>query len=281
MSEAIAQTVEREFALITYANLTQIDLRESNYPDAKFGGIFFSGTNVHTGYVYTLGVIVKHDRTPYVNINTEQRGSFLNKGSERQAQCALESLAMTVRERIGGYFQIHPFYGAIYGTHFNPITDFCKGNMDEPLGMTIHLVNDAGQFDDEMTREALYMGNTISVPGPNAQRFLEYMKAVNLRNPNQQDRDQAITNGLGEQWDAEFKKFNPPAKRRWLFFKQPSIPPAMEVTQHSIADMMDYLQELGLRDLRATQANYQGLTSTELDAATLPREKIEHMFETF
>ncbi len=278
--------VEREFELVTYKDLTQGELRSSNYPNFKFGGIFMDGVNENTGYKYEVGFVIDHPHGPYLKIDTEKRKDFLGKGSEKNAEDAFKRVAFAMRSKTGGYFEIHPFYGAIWGTHFNPITDFCKGGEDDDLTTIIHFTDNGNTFDDALTREATSMGTTIAFPGPNAQRCLDYQKKVNRKNPNQGSRDQAIVNGLGELWDAEFERYNPHAKRKWLITKifngrkQSDIPPAIGVTQNRVADFMDYLQnELGFTGLRVTQTNYKGLTLVEFDASTLPKDKVSGMFD--
>ena len=127
------------------------------------------------------------------------------------------------------------------------------------------------------------MGKVIEIPGTYFQRFTNYIRGANKKNPNQRDRNQAFANDLGKQWDAEFKRYNPQAKRGLLtrlLGRKTAIPPAMNVTQGKVAEFMDYLQEeLQFRDLRVTQANYKGLTLAELAAATFPPRKISGVFD--
>ena len=285
--ETIDQAIEREFELVSYTTLTQDELRKSNYPDSKFCLTFMNTVDGNSKYNYSFDLVRDHPHSPYLVVLTEKRTDFLRKGSERDAEEALKEIALTIRTKTGGYFGIHPFYGAIQGTHFNPIlTDFCKGAADEKLSTIIYLTKNGRIFDNDLTKEAVSIGTTITIPGPNAKRLLDYMENANkCNNPNQQNRDQAITNRLGEKWDVEFEKYNPPLKRRGLIARifdgrEEDIPLAMDVTQKSVADFMDYLEEeLEFSDLRTTQTDYKRLTLVKFNASTLPRGKVRGIFD--
>ncbi len=288
MAEAkrINQDTEKELELVVYKDLTPAELRGSNYPNSKLGAVLTHGVNKNTGYEYSVGFIIDHPNAPYLKVDTEKRKDFLKKGSEREAEDALKEVAFAMRSKTGGYFDIHPFYGAIFGTHFNPITDFCKGREDENLSTIVHLTNNGRKFDSGLTNEAVSMGTVIAFPGPNAQRFMDYTERVNRKNPNQRNRGQAMANGLGEEWDAEFEKYNPQEKRQGLMARifsgkeQSGIPTAMDLTQNKVAGFIDYLQEeLGFTDLKVTQTNYKGLSLVEFRASTLPKEKVSGVFD--
>lgn len=257
-----------------YKNLTSKELRHSNYPDSKFGGIFLEGV-ANTDYKYSMGFVIEHPKGPYFRIGTEKRQEFLRKGSEMEAEDALTEMVFTIRSKTGGFFQIHPFYGAIYGTNSSPITDFCQGEPDDNLSTIIYL-NDSRGFNDELTREAVALGTTIVLNQSNVRRLDHYQYRASKANPNQYNRDIAIMNGLKENWETEFYQFNPHAKQNLLdrIRRRTDIPPAMQPTQENIADFINCLQWSIFPGLRVTQVNYLGLTMAEFEASTLPREKL-------
>ena len=110
--------------------------------------------------------------------------------------------------------------------------------MEEGLSMIVYLTDAGDRFDDRLTREAVAIGTTVTIPGPKAGRLLEYMRAPKA-NPNQSDRDQAIANGLGARWDDEFRRYN-----------QGRVPAAMTLNPRNIVGLMQGVgKDAGLTNL--------------------------------
>lgn len=200
------------------------------------------GRDPVTGYTYNFGFIFDHPNGPYIKIDTEPRRAFLAKGSEQQAQDALVDLTQQTRKRSGGVLGVHPFYGAVWGTKLNTVApDFLTDleHLDEDLSMLIHLTDTKEEFDEKLTQESIEIGTVVAIPGHKSNRLLEYMRTPKS-NPNQEDRDTAIANGLEERWDAEFKKYH----------KTGDVPPAMILNPDNIVRLMRKLEsEVGITDL--------------------------------
>lgn len=215
-------------------------------PEKTPSFVSIEGVNKETGYEYSFGFISKHPDGPYIKIDTKPRHVFLEKGTEQEAQDALVGLAQQIRRRSGGVINIHPFYGAVWGTKLTPVSPgFLTDSKqpDEDLTMFVYLTDSGYKFDDKLTKQALDIGQVITVPGPKAANFLAYQNAEKA-NPNQSDRDQAIVNKLGDRWDAEFKKYNNPK----------DIPQAMKPTPGNIVKLMRQLEsEAGMTDLTVTR----------------------------
>ena len=226
-------------------NIERQDITPHNFIEEVSGNPMVSVrlecTNVNTGYEYKFIFFNDHPGGPYIIIDTEPRDIFLTKGTETEAEEALKQLAFAIREKTGGYFNIHPFYGAVSHTSSSTVSkDFGSNFGDDDLSMIIYLT-DKGDFDPRLTEEYLDIGLEFAVPSAEAQKFLEYKKQVKEANPNQEHRDQAIANGLGEKWDAEFNKYNPKDK----------ILPVMNITPEHVVGLIQHLQsQLGLDDFR-------------------------------
>lgn len=187
--------------------LDQLASLSSETPPLYIGVV---GTQESTGYEYRFGFHFDHPKGQYINISTEERRTFLTKGTEQQTQDALVALAQIVRQKSGGYFGIHPFYGLVWGTKLTPVAPGFLTDLespDEDLSVFIYLTNAGDKFDKNLTREAMQIGTVIEVPGPKAERFLNYLRKPKA-NPNQEGRGTAIVNGLREKWDAEFRKYH-------------------------------------------------------------------------
>jgi hypothetical protein len=104
----------KRIELVAYRDLTPVELRRSNYPDSKFGGVFLHGVNGNTRYAYSVEITKMDgfDRplSPYLRVRTEKRRDFLKKGSEREAEDVLREVSFAMRSRTGGIFEIDPFY---------------------------------------------------------------------------------------------------------------------------------------------------------------------------
>lgn len=210
-------------------------------PSEDFMYAHASATSPSIGYDYSYRFNAAEESRPArVGINTEERKDFLQKGTEQDAQDALIELAHQTRELTGGVFNIHPFYGAVYGTKIEPVSPDFLVDLDMPdegLHMGIDLSDQGYDFDDESTRVAVAIGTTVVMPSPKAARLLEYMKAPKA-NPNQENRDQAVANHLGDRWDAEFERFNGKKPRPW----RKGVRSAIELTPVSA---VKFMRELG------------------------------------
>lgn len=208
--------------------------------------VLIEGLNKETGYEYSFGFIAEHPNGPYIKIDTEPRRTFLEKGTEQEAQDALVDLAQQVRRKSGGVISIHPFYGAVWGTKLTPVAPGFLTDSEQPdenLTMFVYLRDSGYKFDDNLTRQALDIGAVVVIPGPKAADLLAYTKAAKA-NPNQSDRDIALVNKLGERWDAEFNKYNQPT----------GIPQAMKPTPGNIVKLMRQLEsEANMADLTVTR----------------------------
>lgn len=232
-------------------------------PSEDVFSVWAEGVNPDTGYEYDYVFVFEHPKGQYIKIDSEKRREFLEKGTEEEAQAALIGVAQATRKISGGAFDVHPFHGAVWGTRLTPVapdfvlTDFEE--LDEDLTMFVNLTDAGNKFDDSSTREALEIGTTVVGPSPEADRFFRYMRAVTAAaNPNQKHRDQAIQNGLGERWDAEFAKFN--RSRR---FGRGRIPKAMEMSPANIAKVLSKLGQQGvLAEIDVTAVHHK----SELEA---------------
>lgn len=208
--------------------------------------VVIEATQKNTGYKYELNFIFEHPTGPYISIRTEERQSFLQKGTEQQAQDALLELTKQAKEISGGLIEIHPFFGAVYQTNINPIASgFVFGDLDDQLITTICLTEvSANTFERDLTNKLKKIGAVVAIPGPNALSYVEYLKAPKM-NPNQSNRDTAVINKLGEKWDEENNRFN-----------LGPVSPVLTLSLHNIANFVNKLsQNAGLTDLTVTMLN--------------------------
>lgn len=233
-------------------------------PHTDIRSVWAEGVSPTTGHEYDYVFVFEHPKGHYIKIDSEARQEFLKKGTEEEAQVALIGVAQATRRISGGAFDIHPFYGAVWGTKLETVApDFLTdlARPDEDLTMIVNLTDAGSKFDDASTREAMAIGTTVVIPSAAGDRMLRYMQAPKA-NPNQRNRDQAITNGLGARWDAEFAKFNISAR-----FGKNRIPKAMEMNPQNIANLLRRLGQSGvLTEIDVTAVH----TQSELDA-TLKR----------
>lgn len=158
---------------------------------------------------YKLIVVNHHPKGPYIRVDTDLREQFLTRQTEEGAEEALRQFSLTLLEQTGGQFDIHPFFGAAWGTaHSTVVKDFIAPGPDESLSMFINL-SDKDQFDPRLTAQAKEIGTVFTVPSPKSRKFVEYSQAADKASPNQHNRDTAIINGLGNQWDKEFSRYHP------------------------------------------------------------------------
>ncbi len=223
-------------------------------PEAAPSYVRIEAKNASTGYTYDFGFISEHPSGPFIRITTETRESFLTKGTEEQAQDALIELVHQTRRKSGGSLSIHPFYGAVWGTKLTPVAPgFCTDivSLQDNLASIIYLTNAGEEYDQQLTNEALEIGTVVAIPGPMSERYLRYIQAAKA-NPNQADRDIAVTNGLGQRWDDEFKKLNRPEDDQ----------PAMALTPNNIVRLMrDLEKDAGLSGLSVAKV-FPEITNT-------------------
>jgi len=271
---------------LAYKGLYLDELKFATYPDSKLSGVLTTGIHEETNRRYFVRIDSRPQRMPFINISTEPRETFLKSGSEQEAEEALKKLAFATRAYTGGSFKIHPFYGAVYQTQSPTVSpNFGKWTQrsDESLSMLIYLSN-GGIFENELTRENLDIGLVFFLHSEKSVRWDEYMKksnGVNV-NPNQVDRDIAVANNLGVQWDLEFEKYNPHVRRGVRdVIKEPKesgIPDPMEITRANLASFMEFLQgSLGMTDFSIEQVSFDNVTEDELNAISIPREKIKFL----
>ncbi len=224
------------------AEMQDIDLSEfsAGAEGRNIFSTFVEGININTGYEYTLVFVKDHPNGPYIRIDTEKREVFLNKGTETETENALVQFASAIREKTGGYFGIHPFYGAVFGTDNSTVSeDFIPGREDRDLSMIIYLSDSRG-FDPELTNMRRGLGVIINIPSPQADGLPQYWERASKANPNQANHDTATLNGLKKKWDEEFIKYNSPTQTV-----------AMEITPETITDLVQHLQtKLGFEDVR-------------------------------
>lgn len=190
-----------------------------------------------------------HPSAPMIKLDTPTRQDFLRRNSEAESQIALERLARETILRTGGFVNIHPFYGAVWGTKLTPVspgflTDL--PNLDESLSIFIYVNNQAGDFNDELTKAAKVIGNVFVSGTSRAAAHRLYNESA-AQFPNQRHRDQAITNGLGQKWDKEFVRIH----------RDLLIPQAIELTPWNTIQLIGALGEVGLKHPRVTDFNWQ------------------------
>lgn len=235
-------------------------LELAHTPHADITSVWAEGVSPETGHEYDYVFVFDHPKGQYIKIDSEERQEFLKKGTEEEAQVALIGVAHATRRLSGGAFDIHPFYGAVWGTKLETVApDFLTdlARPDEDLTMFVNLTDAGNKFDDASTREAMAIGTTVACPSAADSRMLRYMEAPKA-NPNQCNRDQAVINNLGDRWDAEFAKFNKAAR-----FGKGRIPKAMEMNPQNIANLLRGLGSRGvLTEIDVTAVH----TQSELDA---------------
>ncbi len=218
-------------------------------PEARLSVVSIEGRNSASGYTYGFGFIFDHPvNGPYIRIDTEQRQSFLSKGSEQQAQDALIALGQQTRQSSGGYFNVHPFQGAVWGTKLTPVAPGFLTDAAEPGGyltMFIDLHDADDRFDNKWIRKALEIGTNATIPGSKSRKVIDYIQAP--KPDNQPGRNQAIENGLGGRWDKEFRRFH----------KGVDVPPAITLSPRSIIGLMRQLENnAALTDLVVWRINH-------------------------
>lgn len=108
----------------------------------------------------------------FIQISTEPRQSFLEKGNEYRVHNSLVGVAHKIREKKGGTFEIDPWFGAVKNSRVCPLLPLgpSTNNLKETLSMII--------FPD------------------------------GEESPNLQHMDVAKQAGLLGKWHHEFHKFN-------------------------------------------------------------------------
>lgn len=163
-----------------------------------------------SGYRYKIGFITEHPTGPYIKIDSEPRGLYMARGTEQDAQNDLEACAFSLRAITGGFFEIHPFYGAVWGSKIDPIVEGFgdnAGNQDN-LTMILALARDGFEFSDGLSRLSDRLGATYRISGSNASNAMAYLIGLQGANPNQGHRDIARVNGLEDKWKEVFHEYN-------------------------------------------------------------------------
>lgn len=207
--------------------------------EKKLDAVFIEGRNPATGYEYGLKFLFDTlfdplRRTPIIKIDTESRPAFLKKGTEREAQDALVDVAQQVRRRSGGFFNIHPYYGAVFGTTLTPVVPGFYADIpgqEQNLKMFIYLSNAGGSFDNRLTQEYRRIRGMREDSRAKSPRLLEYLQASQA-NPNQQNRDDAIMYRRGEIWHFENSIYN----------QRTEVPQAMTLTPQNMVALMRGLE---------------------------------------
>jgi len=189
-----------------------------------------------SGYRYKFVFVFEHPHGPYYRVDSEKREEFLRHGTEEAAQADVIDMARAARQISGGEFHIHPFFGAVWGTCLTPVAESFGSNNGptDDLSMIVSLARGREGFDEGLTAQSAAIGLTFRSGTRQAQQYMEYMEAADRANPNQATRDQAIGNGLGERWDAEYAKFQAP----------PGSSP-MQATPANIARLLTTLRDQG------------------------------------
>jgi len=171
--------------------------------------VWAEGVNPQTGYEYGYVFVFDHPNGSYIKIDSEKREAFLEKGTEEEAQVAIIGIAQATRRISGGEIGIHPYHGAVWGTKLTPIVPVFMTDLEEP--------------NDELTM------------------------FVNM-NPDIRSRVQAATEGLQEEWIAQFKEFNTQVLPGGGLYPEP-----MEMTPANIASLLSALEEQGeLTEIKVT-----------------------------
>jgi len=203
-----------------------------------------------TGRKYGLIFVFDTPEAPYLRISTEKRSDFLGKGTEQEAENGLIRLSLRIRAITGGYFSIHPFFGAVYGTKISQVSPGFLAELtdyDEELHMLLYLRNPAP------LNPAVTKINKALPPGVGVDRAAAgpFRKTSGMEgeggNLDQNSRDQAALNGFEEAWNAQFRIYNPHCPSsgttllgRWgaWLLRRDGIPRAMKVTPYGVTVAM-------------------------------------------
>lgn len=87
------------------------------------------------GYLFSVTTFA----SGFIQISTEPRQSFLEKGNEYRVYSCLVGLAYEIRERNGGTFEIDPWFGAVKNSRVCPLLPLgpSTNNLKETLSMRI------------------------------------------------------------------------------------------------------------------------------------------------
>lgn len=186
------------------------------------------------------------DKEQTLRIDTAERKVYLAQSAENDQEQRLKSLASNIRSIIGGYYLIHPFYGAVWGTRNSPIIPwFMKDieDLDGHLSMLLSLTDDGMNFDIDSMFTSVALGPTIS--GDDIQVFFANEIKARRANPNGGNRNTALVNGYEEQWLREFHIYNDDPK-----------PYAMKITHSNIADFSNGLEQIGINNIQIERLVY-------------------------
>ena len=115
------------------------------------------------------------------------------------------------------------------------------GHDDEDLSLLIYLTNQGKRFDRRLTQQSIAIGTTTTLPDPEVIVNLRHQYEV-VDNPNQGDRDIAVTCGLGVEWNRQFNEAH-----------RDRVPSAMQITAPNIVGLLDKLKDNGFDNPRVSQ----------------------------
>ena len=233
-------------ALEMEVDLLLSDLKGRDRLDSQLVCAILSGVDSAYALPYDF-VFIKGLNGFFLRVDSAERGEFLNLCSNEQAEENIKDLTKRVRKITGGYYDIHPFMGALWHSSRNPIIPgFGEGSMFDGLNMILHLRDNGDHFDSQEMFTQVALNADTWIKGKDIATFFESRMRADRINPNGSNRDQAIANGLGVLWSQEFNKFNDEPKPR-----------AMEVTHSSLYSFTKKLAKLGIGDLRLKRLTYE------------------------
>ncbi len=230
-----------------YLGLTPEELYLSNYPDSKLSQICMFGTR-NTWYQYSICFVNDDATLPHIKISTEDKTSFLKKGSEKQAEDALLGFSLAIRDKSGGYIHVSPEYGPIL------------------KAKQISCVNNG--YTDSLSTYIVLVDNQYQPE--NLDRRLEKFK---MYNPHAKHYNPIEESNHKEDKILSMLKIFSGSRETKEEVK--NIPSPMYMTQQNVAGLTEYLQQyLGFRNLKIMQTAYKGVDFSDLFGSNLPTKKV-------
>ncbi len=222
------------------------DLKTRVHLDSQLVCAILAGQESSYGLPYEF-VFSKFPTGFFLRIDSLTKEEFQKMVTEEQAEENIKSLANRIREITGGYYDIHPFMGALWNSDNNPIIPgFGEGSHIDRLCMIIHLRDDGDDFDMQEMFTQVALNADTWIKGDDVMTFFQSIERSDKVNPNGSNRDQAIANDLGMLWDQEFHRYNDGPK-----------PTAMQITHSSLYTFADKLTELSIRNLTLKGLTYE------------------------
>lgn len=263
--------------IAVYEGLNSNELSQSNYPNDKILTVKIEGKS-QKGLNYEFGFFKETQPKPsIVHINSMKRLEFQKIMSEEEAETELVGISKNLRSKIGGHFNIHPFYGAVRNTQNSLLAPGFYTSEDDRLTTIINLT-ETEQFSKDLTNQHVEMH-------PNGMALItrtyidwseKYHEAVNkLRNPNQFERDIAAVNHDEELWDKIYGEWNGHKPSFNRISASLNKTHAMKITQSNMIDVLHFLEsDLKLIAQKGIEIRYKGLSEEEYQSSTLPKEKL-------